>query len=392
MKNVALITVLIYFATFPFSAYGENQLDSDLEILSVEERIFSTTTLKYKEFPLELPLGLLVEYFIVPEDNPMTKDKVDLGRSLFFDVRLSIDNTVSCATCHNPETGFVDNRSFSLGVDGKAGDRNAPTIINRFSNKEQFWDGRAVSLEAQAIEPITNPVEMAMPSEEAVVKKIAAIKGYQTWFNKVFHRDVNIDDLARAIAAFERMIVSGNSKWDRFLAGDEKALNPSEKAGREIFLGKGRCTQCHSGFNLTDEKYHNIGVGWNSNQIDLGRYIVTKQMEDIGAFKTPTLREISRTAPYMHDGKHATLKEVVDFYNDGGIENPFLDADMKRTDLTLEEMLNAINQKDGLAKVRNRQLRGLNLNEQEKDALIAFLKALEGEGWQGIKTPDSFPR
>jgi len=374
---LTLLLVLLFFVSISATTFGEG--------LAVGE------TAIFKDFSLELPLGLFADDFTLPEDNPMTKEKVELGRSLFFDVRLSKDNTLSCAGCHNPEFAFADNLPVSVGVNGQKGERNTPSAINRFGTTEQFWDGRAATLEAQAKGPITNPVEMAMPNEEAVVKKIADIPGYRQWFKKVFGGEVSMDHIAMAIAAFERTIVSGDSKWDRYMAGDESALTPAEKNGLEIFRGKGRCTQCHGGYNLTNEKYHNIGVGWDKSRLDVGRYAATKKTEDIGAFKTPTLREIGRTAPYMHDGRFSTLEDVVDFYNQGGIDNPFLDPEMKRTDLSLEEVLSSFSNKEGIQKVRERQIKGLNLSEEEKSSLVAFLKALNGRGWQEIKSPDSFP-
>ena len=201
---LTLLLVLLFFVSISATTFGEG--------LAVGE------TAIFKDFSLELPLGLFADDFTLPEDNPMTKEKVELGRSLFFDVRLSKDNTLSCAGCHNPEFAFADNRPVSMGVNGQNGERNTPSAINRFGTTEQFWDGRAATLETQAKGPITNPVEMAMPNEEAVVKKIADITGYRQWFKKVFGGEVSMDHIAMAIAAFERTIVSGDSKWDRYMA------------------------------------------------------------------------------------------------------------------------------------------------------------------------------
>lgn len=286
-------------------------------------------------FEFTLPAGLDRDAFYVSEDNPITMDKVELGRALFFDTRLSFDNSVSCATCHAPQAGFADSLRVSLGIDAQAGERNAPTIINRAFSREQFWDGRAGSLEEQSKGPLVNPVEMGMPGLEFVIKKIGAIRGYRDWFKRVFGRDVNIDDLARAIATFERTVVSGNSTFDQFMAGNAAVLSKSGRRGMALFKGKARCTQCHAGSNFTDEKYHNLGVDWDGARVDLGRYKVTGNGQDIGAFKTPTLREIANTAPYMHNGAFATLEEVVAFYNRGGIANPFLDVEMRRSSRTL---------------------------------------------------------
>ena len=348
--------------------------------------------MKFEDFELELPKGLDRADFYLPPDNPMSKDKVALGRTLFFDPRLSSDNTVSCATCHFPQAAFADKRQVSLGVGLQAGDRNAPTIINRAFSREQFWDGRAGSLEEQLKLPLINPTEMAMPSHELLVKKVADIKGYKSWFKRVFAREVNIDDLARAIAAFERTVVSGNARYDEFKAGDQQALNEAEKRGLELFEGKARCSQCHNGPNFTDEKYHNIGVDWDNTRIDLGRYNVTKDEQDIGAFKTPTLREIANTAPYMHNGTFETLEETVTLYNSGGIANPFLDVEMRRPNRTLEQMLEYYEKRkiEGESPPET-ELVKMDLTKQEQADLVAFLRTLSGQGWQHITPPDFFP-
>ena len=359
-----------------------------------EDPASSSDWLKFGDFELELPTGLSADEFHVPSDNPMSKDKVDLGRTLFFDVRLSRDNTVSCATCHSPQNAFTDSRRVSRGIDSKAGDRNAPTIINRAFSREQNWDGHAESLEDQSKAPLVNPKEMGMPSHQFLVNKIRAIKGYQRWFKRVFGREVHIDDLAKAIAAFERTVISGNSKIDGFGAGYQQVLNEPEKRGFELFKDKARCIQCHNGFNFTDEKYHNIGVDWDATFVDLGRYAVTRNVEDIGAFKTPTLREIARTAPYMHNGAFATLEDTVEFYDKGGIANPFLDVEMRRPDRTLEQMLEFYEKKEKAtspASPESKLLR-LNLTQQEKADLVSFLRALNGQGWQHITAPASFPQ
>lgn len=321
-------------------------------------------TLKSGDFSLKLPLGLSAKDVMIPADNPMSREKVELGRALYFDKRLSADDTVACATCHAPANGFTDNLPVSSGIKGQKGGRSAPTVINRAFSDVQFWDGRAATLEAQAKGPITNPIEMGIPNHDVAVKKIAAIKGYAEWFKKVFGKDVNIDDMARAIAAFERTVVSGNSKYDRYQVGDKKALSAGEKRGLDIFEGKGNCIRCHGGANFTDEEYHNIGVGMSATNPDLGRYVVTKKEEDKGAFKTPTLRDISATAPYMHDGSDKTLMDVVEFYDKGGAANANL----------------------------SKRVEKLGLTAQEKKDLVAFMEALSGEGWRHITAPKEFPK
>ena len=313
---------------------------------------------------ITLPLGVQADNFQVPKDNPMTKEKVALGKLLFFDVRLSVNDTLSCATCHAPDKGFTDNLPLFIGIHNHKGRRNSPTVINRAFSEDQFWDGRAPSLEEQAKVPLTSPTEMGMPSYDAIVAKLQKIKGYRKLFKKVFGKGINIDDVVKAIAAFERTVISGGSKLDRYNMGEDSALSESETRGLKLFRGKARCNSCHAGFNFTDEVFHNIGIGMEPGpNIDMGRFVVTKINLHIAAFKTPTLRDITKTAPYMHDGRFATLEQVVDFYDDGGIPNPYLD----------------------------REITKLNLSKQEKREIIDFLKALDGSGWTDIKPPTIFP-
>ncbi len=311
-------------------------------------------------FTMTLPLGLDPDSLQVPEDNPLTAAKVELGKLLYFDGRLSSDGTVSCATCHDPAKGFTDQKRVSTGVGGKTGTRNAPTVINTAYNFFQFWDGRAPSLEEQAKGPIENPVEMAN-THDGAVKNIAAIKGYAPYFEKAFgDPEVTIDRIAQAIASFERTVLSGNSPWDRYVyLKDESALSEEAKRGLALFEGKALCTRCHVGFNLTDGLFHNLGVGMHAPEPDLGRYTVTGEESDKGAFKTPTLRDIQKTAPYMHDGSVATLEEVIELYDKGGEKNPWLDPKMEP----------------------------LNLTEQEKKDLLAFLRSLEGD-WKPLAPPE----
>jgi len=316
---------------------------------------------------LKLPLGLDGDLAFVPKNNPITVEKIELGRALYYDVRLSANNQIACATCHMPNAGFTDNQPVSLGINTLKGGRSAPTVINRLFSKEQFWDGRVPSLEGQAVGPITNPIEMGMESHDLVVAKLNKIKGYRDWFQKVFKTDVTIDGVAKAIATFERTVVSGNSAFDKFDDAQENAMTASQIRGRKIFKGKADCTSCHAGFNFTDESYHNIGVGWDKKDkaaIDGGLNDRTGKKEDLGKFKTPTLRDIQNTAPYMHNGSVATLAQVVEYYNDGGNKNPYLDKQMKP----------------------------LKLTEQEKGDLVNYMKALNGEGWRDKVAPDSYPR
>lgn len=300
--------------------------------------------LRSGNWSMQLPLGLDPEMANIPEDNPMSEEKVALGKLLYFDPRLSRDNTVSCATCHIPFHGFAEPRRTSLGVDRKEGTRNAPTVINRLFSADQFWDGRAASLEEQAKGPLVNPVEMAMPSLEAVAEKVRAIKGYRPLFRKAFGDDrIDIDRIVKAIAAYERTVVSGDSPFDRYMAGDKSAMSESAVRGFAIFAGKGKCVTCHVGPNFTDENYRNLGVGIDGPKPDLGRYEVTKKEEDRGAFKTPTLRNVALTAPYMHDGSENTLMDVIEFYNRGGNKNPNLSAGVEPLNLTEQEKVDLRN-------------------------------------------------
>jgi cytochrome c peroxidase len=290
---------------------------------------------KSGSWSMTLPLGLQANSAYVPDDNPMSDDKIALGRLLYFDRRLSKNSTIACASCHNPFHGFTDPARTSAGVDQKLGTRNSPTVINRLFSADQFWDGRAKDLEAQSHGPLTNPVEMAMGSEGDVEERVRSVKGYAPLFKKAFGDDqVNLERLGKAIAAYERTVVSGDSPYDRYQAGDKDALSPAAVRGIALFNGKANCVKCHAGFNFTDENYNNIGVGMDKPTPDPGRAAVTKDDADRGKFKTPTLRNVAETAPYMHDGSEATLAEVIDFYDRGGIGNPNLSKEIKPLKLT----------------------------------------------------------
>jgi cytochrome c peroxidase len=307
---------------------------------------------------------------IWPEDNPYTPAKAELGWMLFFDKRVSSDASVSCASCHAPEHAFGDGQPVSTGIGRQKGGRSAPTVINRVYGAAQFWDGRASSLEDQAKGPIANPIEMTAEKDQArahdtCVERLRKIAGYRKHFKDVFGTEqFTIDHVAQAIATFERTVLSGNSPYDRFKAGDKSALNESQQRGMQIFFSNNaRCDSCHDGAAFTTNQFANIGIGMDKLKPDLGRYNVTKNEADKGAFKTPGLREIARTAPYMHDGSLKTLVEVVEHYNKGGIKSPWLHQDV----------------------------RPLKLGDQDKKDLVAFLHALSGEGWQHIKAPATLP-
>jgi cytochrome c peroxidase len=317
-------------------------------------------TLTSEDFSMVLPLGLQAGAAYVPDKNPITRLKIELGHKLYFDPRLSKDGTISCATCHAPEKGFSDGRPTSLGVGHQAGARNAPTVINRLFSKEQFWDGRAADLEDQALGPIQNPVEMGH-TLEGMVSNVEAIRGYAPEFQEAFGSPgVNADRVAMAIATYERTVLAGNAPYDRYQAGDKTAMSESAVRGMNLFTNaqKANCVTCHAGFNFTDESYHNIGVGMDKPNPDWGRFAVTKNDFDKGAFKTPTLRNVTQSSPYMHDGSEMTLQDVVNFYAKGGFKNQWLSKEIKPLDLT----------------------------DQDKADLVAFLESLTGEV-SGIDRP-----
>jgi cytochrome c peroxidase len=285
-----------------------------------------------------------------PADNPPSEAKIRLGKELYFDKRLSKDSTISCASCHDPKFGWADPRQFSAGVGGALGNRNAPTVLNSAYNRFQFWDGRAPTLEAQAVGPIQNPVEMQM-TMDSCVDRIKSIPGYVREFQEVFGTGPSEETIGQAIAAFERTVLSFNSPFDRYHAGDRSALSPAALRGMKVFNGRGHCSACHSGPNFTDNKFHNLGIGMQAREPDVGRFKETGNPRDWGAFKTPTLRSVALTAPYMHDGSVKTLEEVVDIYDRGGHPNRNLDP----------------------------LIVPLHLTQQEKADLVEFMKALTGE-------------
>jgi cytochrome c peroxidase len=381
-----------------------NSRDSKLETLA---QVSPQTAPHAPPIPVAGPLadpkslnqvGLPVEAtrMAPPVENPQTLEKIALGEKLFFDGRLSVDGTVACSTCHDPARAFTDGRPVSIGVKGRTGQRNAPTILNALFSKTQFWDGRAKTLEDQAALPIMNPSEMGQPSLDAAVAQIAAVPEYEQAFRRVFGHPINSTDLVRAIASYERTQVSFDSPFDHFIAGDKSAISESAKRGWELFNTKARCNKCHA---LTEQRrdptyfmdpdFHNIGIGIlrhnvvaeackaeqeinSGNMIDvdraaiqsdmsvLGRFLLTKKDSDIASFKTSGLRNVLITGPYFHDGSQSTLWDVLDHYNKGdGIRDPWLDEDMQP----------------------------LGLSESEIDDVVAFLATLTSSQYkeQGIK-------
>jgi cytochrome c peroxidase len=291
-------------------------------------------------FVLVIPRGLDL-YMPVPEHNPLTREKVALGRRLFHDTRLSRDRTTSCASCHDPRRAFSTGRALAVGVRGRISRRHAPALVNRGYGAAFFWDGRSASLEEQVLEPIKDPSEMDLPLDEAAARV-----------------GLPATAIARALASYVRSILSGDSPLDRFVHGNRSALSAEEQRGLQLFRGKANCTACHIGPNFSDERFHNTGVAWRiSPAADLGRFVISAKDEDRGAFKTPTLREVARTAPYMHDGSLATLEDVIDYYDRGGNQNPWLDP----------------------------ELRPLHLETENKRALVSFLRALSGQVSEGVR-------
>jgi cytochrome c peroxidase len=313
------------------------------------------------------PLGLSIDLASL-KDAP-TPERIRLGRWLFYDRRLSGDGTVACSTCHRPEFAFSEPTPVSSGIRGQKGKRKAPTFINQAVTiyPHFFWDGRAGSLEDQALGPIENPIEMGS-THQSMIDALLKIAAYKPYFQEAFGSDqITKERVAVAIADYERTRLSGNSAWDRWRRNrDQSAVSAEVKQGHELFYGKAQCNQCHLGDNFSDSLFHNLGVGWNpatKTFKDEGRFVVTKKPADRGAFKTPTLREITKHPPYMHDGSVATLKEVMELYNRGGDNNPYLDP----------------------------KVEPLHLTPAEIDAVVAFMQALDGEGYQDV-APTEFPR
>jgi cytochrome c peroxidase len=262
------------------------------------------------------------EPMTIPADNPLTTEKVALGRELFFDERLSGDGSRSCYSCHVCEKGLTDGLPKAIGAFNKQLPRSSPTLWNIGYHKEFYWDGRSPSLEKQAMAAWTGANQGAKADE--IVAKLNALQGYRAQFQKVFGGDATSDNVVKAIASFERTIISGNTAWDRYKAGDKSALNESAVRGWNIFQAI-KCTNCHDGVLLTDQQYHNVGIGLDQKEPDPGRFKVTNKPEDMGAFKTPTLRDIAKSAPYFHDGSTKTLEEAVDLMLGGGKANEHLD-------------------------------------------------------------------
>ncbi|MFC2103406.1 cytochrome-c peroxidase [Bacteroidota bacterium] len=297
------------------------------------------------------PLGLENVNQFIPKDNPITKDKIALGRDLFFDRRLSVDGTVSCDFCHSPLLGFSDGRYYATGVFGLKSKRNTITSLNRIFGQEYFWDGRAKSIEEVVTDHIEDKSVFGNKLEN-VVRILSKDEKYQEKFDNVFSQEINPDGISKAIASFVRTLISGNSPYDKYVAGNKSALSESAKNGMKLFFSdRLKCSVCHSGPNFTDEKYHNNGTKIDSLNQDFGRYLVTNKEDDRGKFRTPTLRDISRSSPYMHNGSLKGIDALIDFYNKGGIPNQY----------------------------QNPIIKPLHLNKEEKADLKSFLRSLTGK-------------
>lgn len=301
-------------------------------------------------FEVKVPLGL--PPLPIPEDNPMTVEKIELGKMLYFDKRVSADGTVSCATCHDPKMAWAEHLPTSKGIHEQVGDRNAPTVINAAYATSQFWDGRAKTLEEQAVGPVANPIEMGH-TLEGMVQTLDNIPQYQELFKKVFGTGVTAENFAKAVAAFERTILSGNSPYDRYKAGEQDALTEAQKRGLKVFEESG-CADCHAPPLFSTYEFYCAGIGLDKEKPVEGRKAVTGKDEDMGAFRVPSLREVANTAPYFHDGSVATLEEAVAIMAKGGLDHPQRSAEF---DTVREAEITA---------------------EQQKD-LVEFLKALSGE-------------
>ena len=388
IKQSGLLTVCMLAVT-AFPAFGQNSiLDLGKENPAMgipgtgsltNEQIKEWLSQEGNHNPLtvKLPLGLSLGESQMKglDKNPLTLAKIELGRQLYFDTRVSSDNTISCASCHHPQEGFTRHTPTGVGVNGQKGGRNSPVSYNRILSDAQFWDGRAVSLEDQAVGPIQNAIEMGN-THEVMVKTLKKVEGYSLQFERIFPgTGFTVDNVGKAIAAFERTLVTGpapfdyNEAYKRFAALEPEDLeelktdspetymqyeeakllaeaNPmSESAlrGQELFFSKRvGCSNCHVGANLADEQYHNLGIGMSAIDPDLGRFTETKVEKDKGAFKTPTIRNVALSAPYMHDGSLATLEEVVEHYNKGGDKNPWLSDKIVPLKLTPQEKVDLV--------------------------------------------------
>jgi cytochrome c peroxidase len=372
--SVAGLLLLVAACSQQASAAGKDDLHGAAPVAEQQKQLSALITHDTSKPPPGI--DPLIWAALVPDDNKPTAARIELGRKLYFDARLSADGTVSCSTCHDVTRSFTDRRPVSEGIREQLGQRNSPTTMNAALLQTQFWDARARTLEDQAKLPILNPVEMGMPDEKAAVAAIAGDPEYQRMFEAAYGRPVNYQDIGRAIASFERTLIFLDSPFDRFLAGDTKAISDSARRGWVLYNGKARCVTCHpvnaSSPLGSDNRFHNIGVSARHQNFEglafkalaalekdpslenieklalgtelseLGRFLVSRNYSDIGGFRTPQIRNIGITAPYMHDGSMQTLWDVMDHYNKGGEPNLYLDGGIEPLALSEGELADVI--------------------------------------------------
>ena len=331
-----------------------------LSALLISSALYATADMKKWLRPAEVPQ---------PKDNKLSPDRVELGKLLYFDKRLSANGKINCATCHHPKRGWTDLDPVSKAIGAGRGPRNSPTVLNTGYQKRQFWDGRARTLEKQALGPIEADVEMNMPLE-VLIPKLNKINGYTKLFKKAYPKSngkITKEYLAKAIASFERTVVSTIAPFDKYAMGNKKAISQDAVNGFEIFTNKAHCVDCHDSFNFTDGSFHNIGL--NDGQLqgkELGRYLTKRRAAWYGVFKTPTLRDITKSGPYFHDGSVKTLTEATTICGNGG-------------------------RYKNNVKNKSTYIIDRNLSNKEISQIVAFLKTLEGPDMK-LKIPTKFPK
>ena len=331
-----------------------------LSALLISSALYATADMKKWLRPAEVPQ---------PKDNTITPERIELGKLLYFDTRLSANGKISCATCHHPKRGWTDLEPVAKAIGAGRGPRNSPVVLNTAYQKRQFWDGRARTLEKQALGPIEADVEMNMPLE-VLIPKLNKIKGYTKLFKKAYPSSkgtITKEYLAKAIATFERTVVSTIAPFDKYAMGNKKAISKEAITGFDLFQNKAHCMDCHDSFNFTDGSFHNIGL--NDGQLqgkELGRYLTKRRAAWYGVFKTPTLRDITKSGPYFHDGSVKTLTEAVNICGNGG---------RYKNDV----------------KNKSTYIIDRNLSQSEISKIVAFLKTLEGPDMK-LKIPTKFPQ
>lgn len=343
MKKFFSIIILVFVFSLLAGCHN-SKVDKNDQLTEEDIQVYDHLISKFS--PLGAPL--------IPDENELTDGAIELGKILFFDPRLSGNDELSCASCHVPALGWSDGKSLFEGFEGIEGPRRTPTIINVSFYTSHFWDGRADSLEEQALGPISSPIEMNMNLDE-LASKLANIDGYHKLFEQVYGENITLDNIAKALASFQRTIVTNETRFDRFLNGNYDALTKEEIFGMELFANKARCISCHNGSHLTDNRFHNVGI----ESEDIGRQEVTGRNADSGSFRTAGLYGISHHGPYMHNGSLETLEDVIDFYNRGG------DNHINKSAITKE----------------------LNLTKEEQRALVTFLEALSDDTILDFEVP-----